>query len=43
MVIKQKYGKKISWAVVNPTGNVAIESMGGETFGLVEEDQTFGI
>tara|TARA_B100001123_G_scaffold354247_1_gene406636 strand:+ start:481 stop:2613 length:2133 start_codon:yes stop_codon:yes gene_type:complete len=33
--IKQKYGKKISWAdLVILTGNVAIESMGGKTFGF---------
>ena len=33
--IKQKYGKKISWAdLLILTGNVAIESMGGKTFGF---------
>ena len=33
--IKQKYGKHISWAdLFILTGNVAIESMGGPTFGF---------
>ena len=33
--IKQKYGSKISWAdLLLLTGNVAIESMGGPTFGF---------
>ena len=33
--IKQKYGKNISWAdLLILTGNVAIESMGGKTFGF---------
>ena len=33
--IKQKYGNKISWAdLLILTGNVAIESMGGEVFGF---------
>ena len=33
--IKQKYGKKISWAdLLILVGNVAIESMGGKTFGF---------
>ena len=33
--IKQKYGNKISWAdLFILTGNVAIESMGGKTFGF---------
>jgi catalase-peroxidase len=33
--IKQKYGKKISWAdLMILTGNIALESMGFETFGF---------
>ena len=33
--IKQKYGNKISWAdLIILTGNVAIEAMGGKTFGF---------
>ena len=33
--INQKYGNKISWAdLIILTGNVAIESMGGKTFGF---------
>ena len=33
--VKQKYGNKISWAdLFILTGNVAIESMGGKTFGF---------
>ncbi|MFP5363494.1 MAG: catalase/peroxidase HPI, partial [Thermoleophilia bacterium] len=33
--VKQKYGRKISWAdLIVYTGNVALEAMGFETFGL---------
>ncbi len=47
--IKQKYGKKISWAdLMILTGNVALESMGFKTFGfgggrpdVWEPDETF--
>ena len=47
--VKQKYGKKISWAdLIILTGNVALESMGFKTFGfgggrvdMWEPDQTY--
>ena len=47
--IKQKYGKKISWAdLMILTGNVALETMGFETFGFAggradvwEPDETY--
>ena len=51
--IKQKYGNQISWAdLLILTGNVAIESMGGKTFGFAggrpdiwhpEEDIYWGV
>ncbi|MBL6624289.1 MAG: catalase/peroxidase HPI [Rhizobiales bacterium] len=51
--IKQKYGNKISWAdLLILSGNVAIESMGGKTFGFSggrpdiwspEEDINWGV
>ncbi|MDP2686362.1 MAG: catalase/peroxidase HPI [Aequorivita sp.] len=40
--IKQKYGKKISWAdLMILTGNVALESMGFKTFGLAGGREDF--
>ena len=41
--IKQKYGKKISWAdLMILTGNVALESMGFKTFGFPVVEPMFG-
>jgi catalase-peroxidase len=35
VAVKQKYGRKISWAdLMIPAGNVALESMGFKTFGF---------
>ena len=41
--IKQKYGRKISWAdLMILTGNVALESMGFKTFGFGGGRRTYG-